>query len=147
MPEAINVINHKAFLEYMKTMSDLIKLSFPYLVDEDIDSALEYSIQKRYKQETCEIDNNYTKKKASMSLVELTDYIIEREPIVTAWGVLWKRKGTTPNPLIDMIRGFMDNRNILKGKMFKAPKGSEEFEKYNLLQLLAKLDANGTLTN
>ena len=141
-----NIMDNVALHRYNEVMRDIIQVAFPSLTLKDIDEVIRYSANKRYKQEMCSINNNYTKRKAELSLVDLTNYILEREPIITAWGVLWKRKGTVPNPLIDMIKGFMVNRGILKDKMFEYPKGSEEFEKYNLLQLLAKLDANGTLT-
>lgn len=141
-----NIAEQAALQKYHQVLRDIIQVQFPSLSIQTIDECIRYSINKRYKEERCTIDNNYNHKKAEMTLLELTNYVIEREPIITAWGVLWKKKGTCPNPLIDMIKGFMDNRNILKKEMFKYPKGSEDFEKYNLLQLLAKLDANGTLT-
>ena len=140
-----NLVNNSALQGYYKVLHDIIQVSFPHLSLKTIDECIRYSINKRYKEERCIIDNNYTHKKANMSLLDLTNYLIEREPIITAWGVLFRKKNEVPNPLMNMITGFMVNRGILKDKMFDFPKGSEEFEKYNLLQLLEKLNANGTL--
>ena len=136
---------HLSLMEYKNTMRRVLSLYYPYLTPNDIDYAIDYSINKRYKQERCVLNNNYTNKKAETTLVEMIDYILERQPISTAWGVLFAKKGTVPNPLIKMIKGFMDLRNIHKKQMFQYPKGSEDFQKYNLLQLLDKIDANGTL--
>ena len=51
-------------------------------------------------------------------------------------------KKDAPNPLTKMIAGFLADRKIHKKQMFKFPKGSAEFAKYNLFQLLDKRDAN-----
>ena len=80
-----------------------------------------------------------------MTLLELTDYINSREPIVTAHGVMFRKHGEVPNPLSKVIQKFLDKRGEDKKMMFKFPKGSEEFEKYNLLQQLDKIDCNGKL--
>ena len=114
------------------------------LPDSIAEGALNYSISKRALQTPVVVDNNYTKKSANIMLQDLTNWILQKEPILTAWGVMFKKKGTVPNPLGNMIRGFMDARDINKGHMFEYPKGSEMFSHYNMLQILDKLDANAT---
>lgn len=128
-------MNCSAFKRYFDTLERIVHVQFPTLSLEEIHEIVKYSAEKRYREEYCTIDNNYTNKKIDLSLTDLTNYIMDREPIITAWGVLWKRKGTVENPLSNMIKKFMEARGILKKEMFKHPKGSEEFEKYNLLQL------------
>ena len=127
---------HLSLMEYKNSMRRVLSLYYPDLTQNDIDNAIDYSINKRYKQEKCVLNNNYTKKKAETTLVDMVDYILDKQPITTAWGVLFSKKGTVPNPLIKMIKSFMDLRGIHKKQMFQYPKGTEEYEKYNLLQLL-----------
>ena len=118
---------------------------FPGISSNDLQKGIDYSINKRYKQEDCVIDNDYKHKQVNMNLLELTEYILTREPIITNYGVMFKRHGTVPNPLMKMIAGFINDRKKLKKQMFKFPKGSDDYEKYNLLQLLEKLNANGLI--
>lgn len=127
---------------YKKDMTDILKLIYPSLTREYIDNALDYSIKKRYNEATAHLNNSYTKTKQDMNLFKLTNWILKKEPIMTAYGVLFKKHADTENPLIDMIAMFMNNREIHKKEMFKYPKNSELFEKYNLLQLLDKIDCN-----
>ena len=130
---------------YKQTVSRMLGRNFPTLTEADINAAVDYSINKRYKQEPCTINNSYSNKKVNMNLQEVTDYIMDRQPITTMYGVLWKRKGTVPNPLCKMTKKFMEQRGIYKKEMFKFPKGSEDYERFNLAQLLSKLDSNALL--
>jgi hypothetical protein len=138
----IKVDESYALQKYMSIIFRMIKTSFPTLTPNDITEAIEYSIQKRYKQENAKLYNNYSEKTVEITLLEMTNYILAKMPIITSWGVLWKNHGAVPNPLANMIKKFMDSRGIYKKEMFKFPKYSEEWEKYNLYQTLAKLDAN-----
>lgn len=127
---------------YGDVMLRMLSLAFPTLTRADIVKAIEYSVNKRYKEEPAKLYNNYTEKTVETTLLQITEYIFEREPIVCASGIMFKKHGTVPNPLLDLMKLFLDSRDIDKAKMFTFPKGSEEYEYWNLMQLLDKLDAN-----
>lgn len=127
---------------YMGILKRIMPLSIPALREEEIDEAIRYSIQKRFKDSDCRINNNYKHKVVNTSIMQLTNYILDKEPIMTSYGCLFTKHGKVKNPLYDLIEEIVTIRDKFKAEMFKYQKGSPEYEKYNLLQLLAKIDSN-----
>lgn len=130
-------------LKYKNTMNRCIRMYYPEMDPREINNVLDYSIQKRYKQSNAQVANSYTNKTANMTLLAVADYIASREPIVTAFGTMFRKHGEVPNPMSVVVQSFLDMRSVHKKMMFKHPRGSEQFEKYNLLQSLDKIDCNG----
>lgn len=128
--------------QYKDTMSRIIQMYYP-VKREELEPILDYSISKRYKEYNCEVVNTYTNQRSNQTLLALADYIASREPIVTSYGTMFKNHGTVKNPMAIVTDQFLSERDIYKKEMFKWPKGSEDFERYNLLQVLAKIDVNG----
>lgn len=129
--------------KYKSTMNQCIRMYYPDMDIREIDKVLNYSIQKRYKKTDAQVVNSYTNKTANMTLLQISDYIAQREPIVTAFGTMFRKHAEVPNPMCTVVQSFLDKRVEDKKMMFKFPRGSEMFEKYNLLQSLDKIDANG----
>lgn len=144
-------------MRYKDTLNKCLKLYYPNASNRDVNNAIDYSINKRIYNANAKISNSYKRYKVTktdergnqyqeyveptqnISLLKLADYIISREPIVTAFGTMFKHHGTVPNPLMDVVQSFLDNRTKHKKQMFQYPKGSEFFEKYNLLQSLTRM--------
>lgn len=136
--------------KYKETVIPMLRYNFPNLSDNEIEEAVNYSVNKRMTDTDIILDNSYKNKKMNSSLVMMAEYIMKREPIITAYGVMFKKHAEEFNPIAILMQTFMEERNIYKSKMFEYPKGSEMFEKYNLDQLLSKIDANalyGSLGN
>ena len=127
--------------KYKNVVIDMLRYNFPLLSEAELAAAVDYSISMHFKDTAAKVNNNYKNQTIDMTLSEIANYIISREPIITSYGVMFNRHGTVPNPLYGVIDSFISSRKALKKEMFKYPKGSEMFEKYNLLQLLAKIDA------
>lgn len=127
---------------YKKEMLDTLKLSFPGMYEGELIEAIDYSITKRSKDTNVALDNNYEKKTQNTTLYSVLNYIIEREPIITVSGVMFKKHGTCLNPYVDLIQEFLNSRTKYKNEMFKYPKGTEQFEKYNILQSSEKVSGN-----
>ena len=140
--EQQRVLATKVVLEYKSVLIEGLQHSFPGLSIQELSEAIDYSILKRINNPKASIDNNYTKKRFDGTLLDVLDYINSCEPIVTSSGVLFKKHKKAKNPMAKMIMGFIKERGRLKKEMFKYPKGSEEFNKYNLFQLLEKVNAN-----
>ena len=131
-----------ASMYYKRDVIEALKLSFPNLYEDDIIRAVDYSIAKRSKDARAKLTNKYTDLKSKSTLFRVTEYILSRQPIITVAGVMFKKHGDGRNPYVDLIQEFLQSRNAYKKEMFKYPKGSEEFEKYNLLQLSEKRSGN-----
>ncbi len=129
--------------EYKTTMMQCIQMYMPNVPIQDLSKAVDYSIDKRYKSTRVRVSNSYTKKEYWNTLLAWSDYINDRQPITNAFGTMFKKHAECPNPMSDVIQEFLKQRSIYKNKMFTFPKGSEEFEKYNLSQQLEKINANG----
>jgi hypothetical protein len=127
---------------YKNEVLDALKLSFPGLYEWELREAIDYSIMKRGGDSPAVLDNDYKKVKEKTTLWQVTDYIMSREPIITVSGVMFRKHGSVPNPFVMLIQEFLNKRAEYKGTMFKFPKGSEEFEKYNILQLSEKVSGN-----
>ena len=120
-------------------MASINRSDIPYNVLSD---AIDYSIAKRFTDSQVQIENNYKKKVVNMSLLDTCDYIDTKKPIVAASGVLFQRHENSTNLLYQVIEEFLDARTNAKNTMFKYPKGSEEFQFWNLQQLLEKRNVN-----
>ncbi len=129
---------------YKDAALQALQISFPYIPFGELERAVDYSINTRFKDHNAIIKNNYTHKDTEVTLSELAEFIMSKKPIITPSGVMFTQHGTVPNPLVRMVERFLESREELKTEMFKYPKGTAEFEFYNLGQLLAKLDANAT---
>lgn len=120
-------------------MASINRSDIPFRV---LNDAIDYSIAKRFRDNQVYIENNYKKKKVDMTLLDTCDYIDIKKPIISASGVLFQRHENSTNLIYKVIDEFVESRDIAKGTMFKYLKGSEEFQYWNLQQLLAKRDVN-----
>lgn len=128
--------DNKFLDEYKRVARDMLHLQFPLLSYDEINVALDWSISKRMKDVPIKVDNNYKNQTIDSTLLDIANYILTRQPIITGYGVMFKRHGEVPNPIYTMVDNFIKTRKIHKKEMFKYPKGSEMFERYNLFQAL-----------
>lgn len=128
---------------YKDTTKRLLRYSFPGMNESDFDAAIDYSINKRLYNTPANIYNNYKHQRVDSTLLEIADYIYSREPILTAYGVMFRKHKQQQEPLLKVIQSFLDNRTRDKKIMFSYDKGTEDYEHWNLIQLLDKIDANG----
>ena len=134
--------NYKVVEEYKQLMLRMLPFNIPEPRKYELELAIQYSIDKRFKDHDIGLHNNYKNLRVNTTLAKLMDYIIDRKPIMTPYGTLFSRHANVPNPLTEMMAAFLAIRKKYKKEMFKYPKGTEEFDKYNLLQLVAKVDTN-----
>lgn len=126
--------------DYCRDQVTVMKMLLPQLTTTELEWAVSSAIDEFLVNPDVKVYNNYTKQELSSTLLGLIDYIKRREPVMTPSGVMFAKPGTVANPVSTMLMGFLTNRKKMKKKMFEYPKGTAEFAKYSLLQLLLKLN-------
>lgn len=128
---------------YKQSMLQCLDLYYPNVDQRDLLAAIDYSIEKRMHNSKAVLNNSYKKKQVNTNLLAMADYVNSRHPIVTAYGTMFMHHADVPNPMGKVVQSFLDLRSHHKNQMFQFPKGSEQFEHFNLMQQLDKIDTNG----
>lgn len=136
MPKGITI------QKYKETMLYVMERVCPKLSRMEILDAIDYSINKRYKAGTARLHNNYTKTEVNMDFIKLANDLLNKKAIMTTEGVLFGKHGSVKNPFYNLIQYLADKRDEAKKEMKKYPKGSEQFNAWNLKQLNYKVSAN-----
>lgn len=132
----IDINKSPTLLEYKNKMREVLSLYYPNYSLSLIDEVIDDHIQNKFKDSDAEIRNSYTKKNTQTTLLAISDYIDKNKPCVTGMGTLFKQYDQERNIMFETMQSFLDLRAIHKKEMFKYPKGTDQFNKYNLLQLL-----------
>ena len=137
-----NLNEMEVIRRYKEFFHEMIGFNYPNLSHQELDDVLDWSINKRIYNAPLELNDSYKDRKMDSSVLEWLEYFYAQEPIITPNGVMFKKHAEEINPINKMIQGFLKMRKFYKKEMFKYPKGSEYFNRFNLLQLLEKVSAN-----
>ena len=128
---------------YRAQAMDALKLFFPNLRMDELAKAIDWSIENNAKDNPSEIYNDYKDIKVNTTVFRMTQYILSKQPIVTAHGVIFQNHNSgVLNPLSLQLKNYFVNRKRLKETMFTYEPGTELYERYDLAQLLKKLSMN-----
>ena len=73
--------------EYKQQMHRMLKLLYPSLTNYELDLAIQYSIDTRFKNVDITVNNNYKRRTVNTTLLEVSDIIKTQQPIITAYVV------------------------------------------------------------
>ena len=138
-----NIPKGEIINRYIETLYGIIDKATKYkLKPFEIIEGINYSIGKRYNKIDLQVHNSHTEQIADMDVLSLANELIQKGAIITTQGVLFSKHGAVKNPFYNFIQYLLDKRDEAKNEMKKHPKGSELFQKYNLLQLNYKVACN-----
>lgn len=133
---------------YRKDMINILIRLLPKLELSEIEEAVNYAVYQTYNAgldkgtSSVSIYNNRSNTTSTTDLLTLSNSILDKKPIMTTQGVLFMRHGTQQNPFYNFVQYLLDKRDEAKKEMKKYPKGSEEYNKWNLKQLNYKVSCN-----
>lgn len=127
---------------YTQMMKNILKKFKEEYEDFELEEAIEYSINKRYNEVPVKIHNNIKNQTMELDLLSLVNQLLNDQAILTTQGVLFAKYGTVKNPFYHFVQYLLDKREAAKKEMKKYNKGTELYNKYNLLQLNYKVACN-----
>lgn len=135
--------NHHVINEWKCEMTKLLKMKYGNKFNKtEISDKLDHIIDKNLKNPSVSVFNNYTNESTRSTILELTDFIESNHIIITGGGCLFLPHGTKPNILIDFIMEIMKRRKDAKKMRKNYDKGTANWLRWDIAQLLNKLVIN-----
>lgn len=90
----------------------------------------------------CVMHNNITHETIETSMIDVFDWIVQRNPIISGNGTFFKQHAEYLAPTVKMLETLQANRKKKKKEMYSYPKGSIEYTNANVGQLSIKVIMN-----
>lgn len=90
----------------------------------------------------CVMHNNITHETIETSMIDVFDWIVQRNPIISGNGTFFKQHAEYLAPTVKMLETLQGNRKKKKKEMYSYPKGSIEYTNANVGQLSIKVIMN-----
>ena len=134
--------DHVYLKEWKKEQIRLVKQVHPEYDDDKIKTVLDRLIDKKLKNPTCALNNNYIHKQAMSTLLDIYDFIDITKPIMAGGGVLFKNQHVAMNPPSLFLDGALKKRKTIKAKLKIYKPGSYDYMMTDLRQMTQKVIAN-----
>lgn len=129
--------------EYRNIMFNYMKNIFSDISKEDILSIINDRISETFVNPNVSLYNSYKDKTANSTLLDFGNFVEKNEPILTSSGVIFQNHSKNIESVLpSRFKHYISERDKLKGIMFQFKEGTYEYELYDILQLLAKIDGN-----
>lgn len=134
---------HHVLSEWKNEMANLLTMKYGNKFSpRDLNAKLDKVIEKNLVNPNVTVFNNYSNAAVRTNLLDLTDTIESNQLIITGGGCLFLPHGAKPNILIDFIQEIMSRRKSAKKERGKYDKGTDNWLKWDIAQLLNKLVIN-----
>lgn len=129
--------------EYRNSMFNYMKRIFSEISEDKLIDIINSNISKTMNNPNMSLYNSYKDKTANSNLLEFGNFIESNKPILSPSGVIFHNHEKGVHTVLpSRFNYYINERSVLKKKMFTFQEGTYEYELYDLLQLLAKIDAN-----
>lgn len=133
---------HEFVKDWMKSQTKILKQIFPERKKEEIVAYLEKQVQTNLIDQNVKIHNNYRQQSLGTTLLNVVDWIKEKEPICAGFGMFYKNQHRSSNPNSGMIINFLDLRKVFKKLLKNFLEGTYDYDTADRKQLTEKVNVN-----
>ena len=113
--------------KWKKETEEKIRLVYPDIDKEMLDSILEEELENNFKDKSCSIINTHRNQSANTTLLQMIQFIHDKKPIVAGYGVLFNNQNISYSPAAKMLMTLKADRDKLKKERKKYDERSYEF--------------------
>lgn len=113
------VLESKLITQYRDEMREHLKRMYPDISRDKLDKVINKQIAERFQNPEVIMDNNYTGDSKKATLLGVTEWAANANPIISGNGTFYRNQYEAMNPIAQMLLQFLGNRKKYKKELFK----------------------------
>lgn len=132
----------KFIKDWKKKQLSILKNIAPSAKTSDIEDYLDNLISTSVVNPEVKLHNNYLKQELTTTLLDVIDWIDDKQPICAGFGMFFKNQEGAANPNATMIVNFLDLRKVFKNLLKEYLETSYEYATADRKQMTEKVNVN-----